>query len=526
MTLLRHFPLRQSSSSGDLERGCADERPVNELLAALRRAASSSGEAAPALHLSDFLRGQGRADEAIEACREAVAREPTNVDAHHLLGSLLGRHGLREAARAHYGEALRLAPTDPVIFSSLLYLDGYDPDLAPGDALRDHVWWDRLHGNGLEPRQAHLNDRSPGRRLRVGYVSADFRQHPVARFMSPIYEAHDRQRFEITTYARVGELDPIGERIRAASDAWRSTVDVTHEELVRQILADGIDILVDLSGHTGGNCLRAFGRRPAPVQVSYLGYPRTTGLAAIQYRITDAICDPPGGPVDHTEELVRLQGPWCCWEPQPAPQVAPAPCLANGYVTFGSLHNVLKINDGVLDLWARVLNAVPRSRLLIYRNTMIRATRERFLGRLVSRGVAAERVSVGTAAVDGRSHLLAYGEIDVSLDTQPWSAHTTTCESLWMGVPMLTERGKSAAGRQSASILEAVGLRELVAETPDDFVARAASWAAAPERLASLRGQLRERVRRSALSDGAAFTSRLEAVYRELWRRWCASGQR
>jgi predicted O-linked N-acetylglucosamine transferase (SPINDLY family) len=194
-------------------------------------------------------------------------------------------------------------------------------------------------------------------------------------------------------------------------------------------------------------------------------------------------------------------------------------------VTFGSLHNVLKINDGVLDLWARVLVAVPRSRLRIHRNTLIGATRERFLARLVAGGVGAERVELGTADIDGRSHLATYAAIDLSLDTQPWSAHTTTCESLWMGVPMLTERGARAAGRQSASVLEAVGLRELVADTADDFVARAASWAAAPERLAELRGRLRERVQRSALCDGAAFTRGLEATYRKLWRRWCASGQ-
>jgi predicted O-linked N-acetylglucosamine transferase (SPINDLY family) len=479
--------------------------------------------AAAAVQLGDFLRSRGRFGEAIDAYREAVEREPTSADAHHLLGSALGRHGLREEARAHYLEALRLAPSDPVVHSSLLYLDGYDPGLSPVVALRDHVWWDRLHGQGLRPSPPHTNDPSPERRLRVGYVSPDFRAHPVARFMLPIFEAHDRSRVEVWSYARLGVLDAVGERLRAASDGWRSTVGLSDDGLAQQIREDGIDILVELSGHTGGNRLGALSQRPAPVQASYLGYPRTTGLAAIQYRITDAVCDPPGEPVAYTEELVRLPGAWCCWEPQAAPAVAAAPCLAEGHVTFGSLHNVLKINDDVLDLWARVLLAVPGSRLRILRNTMIEATGDRFLGRLVARGVAADRVEIGRAADDGSSHLAAYAQIDLSLDAQPWSAHTTTCESLWMGVPMLTERGTCAAGRQSASVLEAVGLSELVAETPDDLVAFAASWAAAPERLAALRGRLRDRVRRSPLCDGAAFTRGLEDAYRALWRRWCAS---
>ncbi|HVU49127.1 MAG TPA: tetratricopeptide repeat protein [Polyangia bacterium] len=475
------------------------------------------------LELGERLRREGRIDEAIEAYRAAVAREPASADTHHALASLLGRHGLREESRAHYLEALRLAPGDPVVHSSLLYLDGYDPALDAVAALRDHVWWDRLHGRGLLPWAPHANRPDPERRLRVGYVSPDLRAHPVARFMLPIYEAHDRARVEVVSYARVARLDAIGERFRAASDRWRGTAGLDDEALARQVRADEIDVLVDLSGHTGGNFLGAFSRRPAPVQVSYLGYPRTTGVAAIGYRLTDGVCDPPGEPSAHSEELVRLPGAWCCWEPQPAPEVAPPPCLGKGHVTFGSLHNVLKINDDVLDVWARVLAAVPRSRLLIRRNTLIGATRERFLSRLVSRGVAPDRVDLGTASVDGFGHLRTYAEIDLSLDTLPWSAHTTTCESLWMGVPMLTQRGSRAAGRQSASVLEAVGLRELVAESADELVRLAAAWAGAPARLAECRGRLREQVRRSPLCDGPAFTRGLEGVYRALWRRWCAS---
>jgi protein O-GlcNAc transferase len=474
----------------------------------------------PLINIGNTLRNWGRLGGALEAYREAIALEPGHVVAHHLLGSALGRHGLREESRAHYLEALRLAPSDGVVHSSLLYLMGYEPGVDPAVRLNEHVWWDRLHGQGLVPARPHGNDRSPHRRLRVGYVSADFRTHAVARFILPIYEAHSRREFEIHSYANMERFDAISERFRELSDGWHITFGLADSSLADLIRADEIDILVDLSGHTTGNRLEVFCLRPAPLQVSYFGYPHTTGIRAIQYRLTDGIMDPPGERSSHTEELLRLPGAWCCWKPQPAPQVTVAPCLENGFFTFGGIHNPLKINDDVVDLWSKVLHAVPGARLRLFRDTLNDVARRYFERKFLDRGIEPSRLELGTAAVDGIGHLDEYSKMDVSLDTQPWTGNTSTCESLWMGVPTLTLRGSQAAGRQSATALTAVGLNEFIAETPEDFVDLAVRWADRPRQIAKLRAELRGRVERSPLCDAETFTRHLEAAYRQIWQRW------
>jgi protein O-GlcNAc transferase len=476
---------------------------------------------APLVNLGNAYHNDNRFDEALEAYRRAIALEPGNGDVHHLIASALGRHGQREGARAHLVESLRLDPQNAAVHSSLLFLTAYDPDLGPAVLLNEHQWWDRLHGQGMLATAPHSNTRAPERKLRIGYVSPDFRAHAVSRFMAPIYDAHDRERFEVWSYAELRARDALTERFAARSDGWRETAGLDDAAVADLIRADRIDVLVDLGGHTSGQRLSVFTRRPAPVQASYLGYPHTTGLASIQYRLTDEVLDPPRDETFSTEELVRLAGPWCCWEPVAAPDVVPPPCLANGFVTFGSLHNLLKLNDGVFDLWADVLRAVPRSRLRLVRDTLNVMAREHVRAKLGERGVSADRLDLHTAPTDGVGHLAEYESIDVSLDTLPWSGGTTTCESLWMGVPMLTLRGPRPSGRLSASLLGAVGLGELVAETPAHYVARAARLATDAVGLARMRAELRDRVRRSPLCDGAAFTGRLEAAYRDLWRRWC-----
>jgi predicted O-linked N-acetylglucosamine transferase (SPINDLY family) len=336
----------------------------------------------------------------------------------------------------------------------------------------------------------------------------------------PLYEAHSRREFEVYTYANMNRFDAVSERFKELSDRWRVTVDLADAEMAELIRADGIDILVDLSGHTSGNRLAAFCLGAAPVQVSYFGYPHTTGIRAIQYRLTDAVMDPLGDRSCHTESLVRLPGAWCCWKPQPAPDVALAPCLANGFVTFGGIHNPLKINDDVVELWSKVLEAVPGSRLRLFRDTFNDVARRYFERKFRDRGLEPSRLELSTTAVDGLGHLLEYSKMDISLDTQPWTGQTSTCESLWMGVPTLTLRGSQAAGRQSATVLTAVRLNEFIAETPEQFVDLAVRWASRPQEIANLRAELRGKVERSPLCDEVTFTRHLEAAYRGLWRRW------
>jgi predicted O-linked N-acetylglucosamine transferase (SPINDLY family) len=263
-----------------------------------------------------------------------------------------------------------------------------------------------------------------------------------------------------------------------------------------------------------------FARQPAPVQVSYLGYPNTTGLDAMHYRLTDAVADPPGEPPCHTEEVVRLPAGFCCYAPAPAPEVGPLPAQACGSLTFGSLHKLAKLNGAVLDLWCAALRAVPSARLLLFRDALRGSTRDYFRQQFQERGIAEERIILRHPTAETGCFLTVYDQIDVLLDTFPWSGHATACESLWMGVPVLTRLGARHAGRMVASVLTQVGLTDFITRTPDEFVARAVELAADLPRLADLRSQLRERMRGSPLCDGATFTRHLEAAYRKMWQRW------
>jgi len=340
----------------------------------------------------------------------------------------------------------------------------------------------------------------------------------------PILTHHDSRQVETVCYAEVPAPDAITARFRSLAHGWRSTCGLSHTQLAELIRADAIDVLVDLAGHTAHNRLPVFAWKPAPVQVTYLGYPNTTGLAAIDYRLTDAITDPPGEPASHAEELWRLPGCFCCYTPfYQFPTPTPSPAHGAGSITFGSMHKLTKLNGPVLDLWCRLLQAVPSSRLLVCQNTLVGGARDRLRRELVRRGIAAGRVELRHEFAPGPGgHLAVYAEIDVLLDVFPWGAHATACEALWMGVPVLTLYGDRYAGRMASSMLTCLQLEELIARTPTEFVERGVRLAGDTARLAALRGALRGRMRASPLCDGATFTLRLEEAYRAMWVRWCA----
>jgi len=355
-------------------------------------------------------------------------------------------------------------------------------------------------------------------------VSPDFRNHSVARFFLPLLEGHDRGAVEIACYAELARSDAVSERIRSLADRWSPTVGLSHDELAARIRGDAIDVLVDLAGHTSDNRLLTFARTPAPVQATWLGYPGTTGVAAIGWRFSDAECEPPGDADRRSSERIwRLpHGFHCFAPPADAPAVAPPPCAARGSVTFGSFNNFLKLAPETIALWGRVLAAMPGAQLLLKSNFVFdAAAHQRHLERFAAAGIDPSRIVILPYMPDERAHLAAYGEIDVALDPFPYNGTTTTCEALWMGVPVVTLRGDRHAARVGASLLTRVGLPDLIAGDEAAYIAVAAALAAAPQRLAALRAGLRAQVAASPLCDAGGFARAVEDAYRAMWRAWC-----
>ncbi len=324
--------------------------------------------------------------------------------------------------------------------------------------------------------------------------------------------------------AKICPPDQLAARLQKKVPAWRISRGMSDAQLAEQIRADKIDVLVDLAGHTASNRLRLFAMRPAPVQVTYLGYPNTTGVPNIDYFLTDPVADPPDQPAFFTETPYHLPNGFCVFAPRAGtPDVAPAPA-ARGFVTFGSMHNQAKLNPRVLDLWAEVLKAVPTARMLFVRHTLTDEGREALRRAYAARGVDPARLDFRQPRAGSAEYVRYYAEMDIQLDPFPWTGHTTGCESLWLGVPMISLRGKTHAGRMVASVLHYAGLPDWIAETPEQYVQLAMKWAANPSALAELRATMRERLLRSKLCDAAGFARQVEAAYRAMWHTWCAKG--
>ena len=375
----------------------------------------------------------------------------------------------------------------------------------------------------LAPKRLYAADAD--RPLRVGYVSADFFHHPVGRFLEPVWAAHDTSRFIINAYSGVVREDALTDRLRAHASQWRQTLGLSDDELEEQIRADDIDILVDLAGHTGGNRLTVFARRPAPVQVSWLGYFNTTGLPAIDAVFMDADTVAPGIERQFVEEVVMLPDSRFCFNPPPyAPAVGRLPCQRRGFVTFGSFNNLTKVTPQVLALWARVLDQVPGSRLILKWKTLRDAgERSRLAASFAAVGGDPTRLDLRAASAHV-DMLAEYGDIDIALDPFPFSGGITSCEALWMGVPVITWPSMRPVSRQTFGFLNLLGLAdELVANSADRYEAIAASLARAPDRLGALRAELRGRMQASALCDAPRFARNLEAAYRRLWIQRCAA---
>jgi predicted O-linked N-acetylglucosamine transferase (SPINDLY family) len=452
---------------------------------------------------------------------------PGVEELHNQLGSFLREAGRVAEAIEAFRRAVDLRPDFGAAHSNLLFALHFDPACSAEQLLAEHRSWAERHADPLTPSQAsYANDRTAERRLRIGYVSPDFRQHIVAMLMEPVLARHDRGRFEVVCYSGVppAEADEMTARMRQLADVWRDTSGTSDEALAQWIRQDRIDVLIDLTLHMRRNRLGALARRPAPVQATFIAYPSTSGMRAMDWAITDVHIDPPGETeAFHSERLARLPDTlWCYARPEPDVEVNDLPAARNGYVTFASLNSFAKVNPPTLELWGRVMAEVPPSRLMVLiaggeaGNPTLRQ-------RLAASGVPPGRVRLVPTA-SREQYLRHYHEADVSLDPLHYSGHTTSLDSLYMGVPVVTLPGRHPVSRAGVTYLGNLGLRELIATSPDDYVRIARELGGDLARLSGLRAGLRERMRKSPLMDAATYTRELEKLYRQMWADWCGTG--
>jgi predicted O-linked N-acetylglucosamine transferase (SPINDLY family) len=432
--------------------------------------------------------------------------------------------GQLDQAIASYRRALQIDPAYTFAHSNLIYSLQMHPAFSAQAIHHEAVRWDQRQAEPVRPLiLPHSADPDPDRSLRIGYVSADFRDHVVGRNLMPLLRNHDRQRFQIICYSSVADPDWMTAGLRKHADHWRNICGLSDQELISLIRDDQVDVLVDLSLHTAGNRLRAFAGKPSSVQVTFAGYPGTTGLSAIDYRLSDPYLDPPGMDESvYTERTIRLPHSFWCYDPLECADISVSalPASKTGTITFGCLNSFCKINDGVLALWSQVLRRVPSSRILLLATEG--SHRQRTIDRLGQAEIAPGRIEFA-APSPRRKYMELYHRIDIGLDCFPYNGHTTSLDSFWMGVPVVTLVGSTVVGRAGWCHLSNLGLVELAAQTPDQFVQKTAALAQDLPRLEELRLTLRERMQRSPLMDAPKFARDIEAAYRQMWRAWCAS---
>ena len=494
---------------------------TDEAIAAYREAIALRPDL-PEVHnnLGVALKDKGQLDEAIAAFGKAISCRPDYADAHNNLGNVLKEKGQLDLAMAAYRQAMTLNPKAPEHHSNLVLLLHYHPDCDARAIADEHRQWNVQHAQPLGQFICpYSNDRSPDRRLRIGYLSPDFREHVVGQNLLPLFGQHDRKQFEITCYAQVFRPDAMTRRLEQHADRWLSIVGLPDENVVKQIREDEIDILVDLALHSANNRLPIFARKPAPVQVSYLGYCGSSGIDAMDYRFSDPYLDPADADLSYyTEKTIRLRSYWCYQPWRTAPETSQSPAMKNGSVTFGCLNNFAKVSSAALDLWGRILAAVPKSRIIIHAPPG--GHRADVAERMRLAGVDGDRLQF-VAQQPWMEYIKSYCEIDISLDPFPFGGGITTCDALWMGVPVVTLSGDTAVGRGGRSILSNLGLTELVAFTPDEYAQIAIDLARDLDRMTSLRRGTRARMLASPLMDAEKFARDVEAAYRRMWHVWC-----
>jgi protein O-GlcNAc transferase len=476
-------------------------------------------------NLGQALRRNQQFDQAAASYRRAIELRPLHPDACFSLGNVLQDQGYLDQAIDAYRAAAAAAPPGSMMqstcHSNVLFSLPFHPDYDQAKILAECRVWNQRYVEPLRIHiRAHENDRDPNRRLRIGYVSPDFREHCQMLFTLPLLAQHDHERFEIVCYSGVTRPDAMTSRLRSHSDLWRSTVDQSDQQVAEIIRSDRIDILIDLTMHMAFGRPGVFARKPAPVQVSWLAYPGTTGLTSIDYRLTDPHLDPPGvGDENYSEKSIRLPETFWCYDALSEAPVNELPAHIAKTITFGCLNNLCKVNEEVIQLWTEVLKEVPGSCLLLMCHVDARA---QMLEKFQRRGLSPDRIRF-VPYQPREKYLRTYHRIDIVLDTFPSNGHTTSLDALWMGVPVISLVVKTVVGRAGLSQLTNLGLMELIAHQPQDYLRIARELAGDLGRLAELRRTLRHRMMQSPLMDAQRFALNIEATYRTMWKTWCDS---
>jgi protein O-GlcNAc transferase len=497
---------------------------LDEAVAACRRALEVRPDSAETYSsLGNALREHGRLDEAAACGRQALLLKPDFAEACNGLGNTLQAQGKLEEAIACYRQVLSLNPDSTIAFSNLLYTMQYMDTVTPAEVFSEHQRYAERFEAPLKAHwQPHANSRDPERRLRIGYVSADFYNHAVAFFIEPILANHDKAQVEVFCYYNHIKHDAHTDQIAMHADHWLTCSKISDELLAERIRADGIDILVDLSGHTGYNRLPVFARKPAPVQATWIGYAGSTGLTAMDYRITNEEMDPPGLTERyHSESLLRMPDSGVAYRPEPGcPPVNPLPALTADTFVFASLNNLIKTNPSVVRLWARILQALPHAKLMLG-NITDDGVRQRVIEQFGQAGVEADRLIL-QPRISFSEYLALHHTIDLALDPFPYNGGTTTMHSLWMGVPVITLAGEYVVSRVGVSALSRLGLDAFITHSEEEYLQRAIQIAHDLSGLNRVRQSLRERMSGTNCEPGN-ITRHLEMAYRDMWRKWCAA---
>ncbi len=454
----------------------------------------------------------GKLADAIDSCQKALEIEPRLVAAYANMANALCSSGQYDEALDCYKMCLELDATNARSHSNLLLTLNYIRHNNLMNIYEEHCHWYRLHGAAITPLKHQIQPTKQSRALRLAYISPDFRSHSVASFFEPVIANHDKNKFEVWCYSSVLIGDETTDRIKSSACQWRDISKMNISQITSQIVSDKIDILVDLAGHTSSEIMQIMSYKPAPIQVTWLGYPNTTGIDTIDFRITDTVADLEDQDQYYIEKLLRLDGCFVCYQPPLVDvDVNVLPALTNGYITFGSFNNLSKMGDEVIDLWIKLLKSVTNAKIFIKNPSLTdERTRERYMKKFRIQGICDNRVMLIGHTVNREEHFKIYNKLDIALDTFPYNGATTTCEALWMGVPVVTLAGKHHASRVSASLLNAAGFSDLVCDKKTEFIATATSLANDINKLSDIRNSLRSSLEASPLCDAKDFTDKFE----------------